>query len=153
MQMAANPDFKDLFLALSAEQVEFIVVGAHAVMVHTEPRFTKDLDVWIRPTFVNAERAHRALTVFGAPPHELTVEDLRTPGTIFQIGLAPNRIDILTSIEAVSFDEAWLRRLERSYDAVPIATLSVEDLITNKRAVGRPQDLIDVDKLVKASKD
>lgn len=151
--MAANPDFKDLFVALSAERVEYIVVGAHAVMVHTEPRYTKDLDVWVRPTRDNAERAHRALASFGAPMHDLSVDDLHVPGTIFQIGIAPNRIDVLTSIEAVSFDDAWSRRLERTYDGVPISTLSVDDLITNKRAVGRPQDLIDVDKLVKASKD
>lgn len=150
--MAANPDFKELFLALSGEQVEFIVVGAHAVMIHTEPRYTKGLDVWIRPTAENARRAHRALATFGAPLHDLNVDDLATTGTIFQIGIAPNRIDIVTSIDAVSFDEAWPRRLQRTYDGVPIATLSVEDLITNKTAVGRPQDLIDVAKLEKLQK-
>lgn len=149
--MAANPDFKDLFLAFSAEQVDFIVVGAHAVMVHTEPRYTKDLDVWVRASADNAQRTYRALAAFGAPLHELTVQDLETPGTIFQIGLAPNRIDILTSIKGVAFDEAWPRRLQRSYDGVPIATLSLQDLITNKKAVGRPQDLLDLAKLAKLS--
>lgn len=151
--MAANPDFKDLFVALSAELADFIVVGAHAVMVHTEPRYTKDLDVWVRPTRENAERVHRALGAFGAPVDDLTVNDLAIPGTIFQIGMAPNRIDIVTSIDAVSFETAWDKRLQRSYDGVPIAMLSVEDLITNKKAVGRPQDLIDVEKLTKAVHD
>ncbi len=151
--MAANPDFKDLFVALSDEQVDFIVVGAHAVMVHTEPRFTKDLDVWARPTTENAERCHRALGAFGAPLDDLTVEDLASPGTIFQIGMAPNRIDIITSIEAVEFAGAWERRLLRSYDGVPISMLSIEDLIVNKKAVGRPQDLIDLSKLQAAVDD
>lgn len=93
--MATNPDFKDLFSALCDAGAEFIVVGAHAVMYFTEPRYTKDLDVWIRPTRPNAEKVHRALTSFGAPMSDLTVEDLAGPGTIFQIGVAPNRIDIL----------------------------------------------------------
>lgn len=145
--MAANPDFKELFAALYDEQVEFIVVGAHAVMVHTEPRYTKDLDVWVRPTEANAARVFRALARFGAPLADLTVADLAAEGTVFQMGMAPNRIDIITSIEAVRFDDAWPRRLVRSYDGVPISTLSVEDLVTNKIAVGRPQDLIDVNKL------
>lgn len=151
--MAANPDFKELFAALCAEQAEFIVVGAHAVMVHTEPRFTKDLDVWIRPTPENAKRVYRALSTFGAPLDDLTEQDLATEGTVFQIGIAPNRIDLLTSIEAVTFGDAWPRRLQRTYDGIPIATLAVVDLIANKRAVGRPQDLIDVERLERTLND
>jgi hypothetical protein len=96
--MAINPDFSDLFSALFDEGAEFIVVGAHAVMFFTEPRYTKDLDVWVAPSKANAERVHRALARFGAPRTELTTEDLAVPGTIFQIGMAPNRIDVLTSI-------------------------------------------------------
>lgn len=145
--MATNPDFKDLFSALYDEGVEFIVVGAHAVMYYTEPRYTKDLDVWVRPTLANAERAHRALIKFGAPMADLSVEDLSLPGTIFQIGVAPNRIDVITSIDGVAFDEAWPRRVRSSYGLVPIAILSIADLRTNKRAVGRPQDKLDLDKL------
>src|SRR5690242_1720371 len=105
--MATNQDFKDLFVALSARNAEFIVVGAHAVMVHTEPRYTKDLDVWVRPTLENAERVYRALQDFGAPLANLAPNDLATPGTVFQIGIAPNRIDILTAIDGVQFDDAW----------------------------------------------
>ena len=97
--MAANPDFKDLFSELYAAHAEFLVVGAHAVMFYTAPRYTKDLDVWVRPTAGNAARVHRALTAFGAPMSDLTSDDLARPGTIFQIGVAPNRVDILTSIE------------------------------------------------------
>jgi len=145
--MATNPDFRDLLSALSAEGAEFLIVGAHAVMLYTAPRYTKDLDIWVRPTPENAARAHRALVAFGAPMADLTVDDLATPGTIFQIGIAPNRVDILTAIEAVTFEEAWARRVSSAYGGVPIALLSLEDLLTNKRAVGRRQDLLDVEKL------
>lgn len=145
--MATNQDFKDLFAALSAQGSEFIVVGAHAVMVHTEPRYTKDLDVWIRPTPDNAERVYAALRDFGAPLVGLTIDDLSTPGVVFQIGVEPNRIDILTAIDGVTFDEAWSRRVPSTYGGVPIALLAMEDLIRNKRAAGRPQDLLDVAKL------
>jgi hypothetical protein len=147
--MATNQDFRDLLSALCAEGADFIVVGAHAVMFHTAPRYTKYLDVWVRPTRENAERVHRALLAFGAPMADLTVDDLALPGTIFQIGIAPNRVDILTSIDAVSFDEAWPRRARSSYGSVPIALLSVDDLLVNKRAAGRPQDRLDVDLLEK----
>ena len=145
--MATNPDFKDLFSALCAEDAEFLVVGAHAVMLFTAPRYTKDLDVWVRPSAANATCVHRALTTFGAPMADLTVDDLAVEGTIFQIGIAPNRIDVLTSIEAVSFVDAWKRRVPSTYGDVPIHVLSIEDLLTNKRAVGRPQDLLDVENL------
>jgi hypothetical protein len=126
--MATNPDFRDLLSALSVEGAEFIVVGAHAVMFYTHPRYTKDLDVWVRPTQRNAEGVYRALRAFGAPMADLTVDDLATPGTIFQIGIAPNRIDILTSIEAVTFEEAWQRRVLSTYGGVPISLLSIDDL-------------------------
>jgi hypothetical protein len=123
--MATNPDFKDLFSAFSAEGAEFIVVGAHAVMYFTEPRYTKDLDVWVRPSVDNAARVHRALIAFGAPMANLSIDDLSVAGTIFQIGVAPNRIDVLTSIEGVSFDVAWDRRVASTYGGVPIALLSL----------------------------
>jgi hypothetical protein len=119
-------------------------------MYFTEPRYTKDLDVWVRPSPANAVLVHRALVEFGAPMSNLTVEDLSAPGTIFQIGVAPNRIDVLTSIEGVGFDEAWSRRVQSSYGAIPISLLSLEDLLTNKRAVDRPQDRLDVEKLERA---
>jgi hypothetical protein len=149
--MATNPDFKDLFSALCAEEVDFLVVGAHAVMFHTAPRFTKDLDIWVRPEADNATRVHRALTRFGAPLADLTREDLTRKGTIFQIGMAPNRIDVLTSIDGVEFDGAWERRVPTTYGGVPIHLLSVLDLLVNKRAVGRPQDRIDVENLERLS--
>jgi hypothetical protein len=151
--MATNPDFKDLFAALFDAQADFIVVGAHAVMVYTEPRYTKDLDVWVRPTPENAARVFRALEAFGAPLADLRVEDLATEGVVFQIGVAPNRIDILTAIDGVAFEEAWTRRGRSNYAGIPISLLSQDHLIRNKRAAGRPQDLLDLAKLEAAAKD
>ena len=151
--MAANPDFKDLFVALCDQQADFIVVGAHAVMIFTEPRYTKDLDVWIRPSSDNAARAYRALLAFGAPMADLTEADLATPGVIFQIGVPPNRIDIITAIDGVAFDDAWPRRVKSTYDGVPIAILALLDLIQNKRAAGRKQDLLDLEQLEAAARE
>jgi hypothetical protein len=148
--MATNPDFRDLFAALSARGADFLVVGGHAVMLYTQPRYTKDLDVWVRPTLENAVRVFQALADFGAPLTNVLVEDFATPGTIFQIGIAPNRVDILTTLAGLDFEQAWPNRTPSSYGGVPIGVLSAEDLITNKRAVARPQDLLDVDALVRA---
>ena len=150
--MATNPDFSDLFSELSAAGAEFIVVGAHAVMFYAAPRYTKDLDIWVRPGRENAERVYRALGAFGAPLDQLEVDDLVVEGTIFQLGMAPNRVDIVTSITGVDFAHAWERRVATTYGAVPIHVLAIEDLMVNKRAVGRPQDLIDLEHLERAGR-
>lgn len=148
--MSHNPDFLDLFSALSAAEARFLVVGAYAAMQHIPPRYTKDLDVWVDATSENAARVYAALRVFGAPLADLSVQDLSTQGVVLQIGVEPNRIDILTSIEAVAFTEAWEHRLDSTYGGVPIHVLGLADLLRNKRAVGRPQDLLDVANLEKA---
>ncbi len=145
--MGVNPDFKDLFSELCALDARFIVVGAHAVIFHTTPRYTKDIDVWVDPAPENGRRVYEALTRFGAPMESLVAEDLAIPGTIFQIGIEPNRIDIITAIEALSFEDSWERRVASTYGGLPIAVLSREDLLTNKRSVARPQDLLDVEAL------
>jgi hypothetical protein len=129
---------------LSAAGVEFLIVGAHALAAHGIPRATGDLDVWIRPTPANAERTYAALAKFGAPLTDLTVEDLTRERTVFQIGVPPARIDILTSITGVTFEEAWPHRLvARVAQDLEAPVLGREDLLRNKRAVGRPKDLAD----------
>lgn len=142
-----NPDFSELLSALNDAGAEFIVVGAHAVMVYTTPRYTKDLDVWTKPTAENAARVHRALAAFGAPLHDLSVEDLASVGTIFQIGVAPNRIDVITSVDALEFEPCYERALRSTYGTIPIRILAKADLIQNKKAAGRKQDLLDVENL------
>src|SRR6266508_3067940 len=108
--MPVNPDFRDLFAALNAAGAEYLLVGGYALAVHAAPRFTKDLDVWVNPTPENAARVHEALRWFGAPLGELRVEDLSTSGIVFQLGVPPNRIDVLTAIDGVSFPDACLER-------------------------------------------
>jgi hypothetical protein len=139
-----NSDFRDLLAELNAAGAEFLVVGAHALAVHGHPRASKDLDVWVRATPENASRVLRALTVFGAPLSDLNEADLATAGTVFQIGVDPVRVDILTSIDGVAFEDAWSDRVEASYGDQPVSVISRKHLIQNKRAVGRPQDLADI---------
>jgi hypothetical protein len=148
--MDLNPDFSDLLSAFSDAEARFLVVGAYATILYTAPRFTKDLDIWIDATPENAERVYRALQKFGAPLADLKIEDLSAPETVFQIGVEPNRIDIVTSIDAVLFADAWSRRTQTSYGSVPIPVIGFDDLLKNKRAVGRAQDLLDVEQLEKA---
>ena len=119
--------------------VRFLIVGAYAVSFHAEPRATGDLDVWVEPTPQNAERVLAALRVFGAPLHDLTAGDLASPDVVFQIGLPPRRIDILTSITGVAFDQAWDDRTEVSYDDVRCPVIGRDALITNKLALARPK--------------
>jgi hypothetical protein len=139
-----NDDFLDLLTALNAAEARFLVVGAYAVGVHGRPRATKDLDVWIEASADNARRVMQALRDFGAPLGDLIEGDLETPGTGFKMGEPPSRIDILTQIEGVHFEEAWPRRIETSFGAVKCGVIGRTDLLANKRAAGRPQDLADV---------
>jgi hypothetical protein len=139
-----NRDFLDMLSVLSEEGVEFIIVGAHALAVHGHPRATGDLDIWINNTAENAERALRALHKFGAPLFDLTTDDLCRPTTVFQIGLPPSRIDLLTGISGVSFDEAWAGRVTVNIEGMDIAVLGRDEFIVNKRRVGRPKDVSDL---------
>ena len=149
--MVTNRDFRDLFFELNAAEARYLVVGAYAVTFHSRPRYTKDLDVWVDPAPDNAPRVWQALAAFGAPMDKVTAEDLARVGVVFQIGVEPNRIDILTSVTGLDFSEAWSRRIRTEYGDVPIQILSKDDLIRNKRAVGRPQDLIDVEEIERAA--
>lgn len=142
-----NRDFVEMLDALSAAAAEFLVVGAHALAVHGHPRATGGLDLWVKASPENAARVWAALVAFGAPLDELSEEDLTTPGIVFQIGVAPNRIDILTSITGVSFDEAWPARVEAEIVGRAIPVLGREQLIANKRATARLRDLADVEDL------
>ena len=143
-----TPDFLDLLRALLDAEARFMVVGAYAVGVHGRPRATKDLDVWVEPSVENAPRVIIALREFGAPLMGLTAQDLSAPGNGLQIGVEPGRIDILTKVSGVTFDEAWPTRIEAAFSAdVRCAVIGLDALLKNKRAAGRPQDLADVDAL------
>lgn len=137
-------DFKDLLRALNSSGAKYLIIGGHAFGVHAEPRATKDLDVFIRSDPENATAVFRALAQFGAPVQDMSEADF-TDGTTFQIGQPPDRIDILQRIDGVDFDEAWPNRIEGKIDGeIDAFVISRDDLIRNKLASGREQDLLDV---------
>ncbi len=140
-------DFRDLLRAFVDHDVRFLIVGAYALAVLGRPRATGDLDVWVDPTPENADRAYAALREFGAPLHDLTPRDLAHAGVVFQIGLPPLRIDVLTQISGVDFATAWPRRQEALFDDVQVAVLGRDDFIANKRATGRLKELADAERL------
>jgi len=139
-----NPDFAEMLSELTAAGVEFIVVGAFAVAAHGNPRATGDIDIWVRPTRENAAKVLQALRAFGAPLFGLTIDDLADEQTVFQIGVAPVRIDILAGIDGVRFEDAWPRRVSAKLGPSQVPVLSLIDLAVNKRAAGRPKDLVDL---------
>jgi hypothetical protein len=136
--------------ALNAAEVRYLVVDGYAMAFHEHPRFTKDLDVWVEPTRANAARPWEALRSFGAPLRDLRMEDLTDPEAVYQIGVAPNRIDILMGVSGVDFADAWAERSEGRYGGVPFHVIGRAALIRNKRAAGRPQDLLDAQVLEQA---
>jgi predicted nucleotidyltransferase len=142
-----NSDFKELLKNFAEKKVRYLIVGGYAVAKHAEPRFTKDLDIWISNSLDNAKLVYKALEKFGAPLNKITIEDLTTPDLVFQIGIEPSRIDILMGVEALAFDDCWERRSSVTIDGIEIHFISLDDLIINKNAVARPQDLIDVKNL------
>ena len=145
--MCVNSDFADLLRALSAAEARFLVVGAYAVGRYTRPRATGDLDLWVDPSKPNAAAVHGALRAFGAPLAELDEAELTEPNMVFQIGVVPGRVDLLTGLTALEFSPCYSRREMGVLGGVEVAFLSREDLIRNKRAVGRPRDLADAAEL------
>ncbi len=145
--MNGNRDFRDLLQCLNEAGARYLIVGAYAVIYHTEPRYTKDLDIWVEATPENAAKVWRALADFGAPLGEVSVEDLSNPDMIYQIGVEPNRIDIIMDMKGLLFDEAWKNRVPHAYEEQAISILSLENIIQAKRAAGRPQDLVDLEAL------
>jgi hypothetical protein len=145
--MRPNRDFRDLFAALNAEGVRYLLVGGLAYSFYVEPRFTKDLDVWVEATPESAPKVLSALLRFGAPADRIEMADFATPKVTVQLGVAPNRIDVLTALSGLSFDEAWLRRVESRYGDQRIWVIGRDDLAVNKRASGRDQDLVDLRRL------
>ncbi|MGH9898633.1 MAG: DUF6036 family nucleotidyltransferase [Pyrinomonadaceae bacterium] len=137
---------------MNAAKTRYLVVGGYAVIEHTEPRYTKDMDIWISPEHENAERVYAALKQFGAPLANIKVEDFTNPDIVYHMGRPPLRVDILMSLRGLDFEKCWKNRLESSYDNVLTQFLSAHDLIINKRLAGRPQDLMDVDNLLLALK-
>ena len=143
-----NPDYRDMLSAFANAEVDYLVIGAYAMAAHGHPRATGDIDLWVRSTSTNANRVLEALSAFGAPLTEVDRNDFQTPDTVFQIGVSPRRIDILTTIEGVDFEEAWSERVAIEIEGLTVPVIGRKHLIANKRALGRQQDLADIERLL-----
>ena len=139
-----NRDFVEMLSALSAAGVDYLIVGAYAMAAHGLPRATGDIDIWVRPTPDNAARVIRALEAYGAPLFDLTAADLTRADTVFQIGVPPGRVDILSGVSGLEFDEAWGSRVAVTLAGVEASAIGFDALLKNKLAAGRPRDLADV---------
>jgi hypothetical protein len=146
-----NEDFHDVVVWFADSGVEFVIVGAFALAFHGAPRASGDIDLYVRPSMENAERVFEALQRFGAPlaAHGVVAADFARPGTIYQIGLPPRRIDVLTEISGLGFDEVWASRVPAQVDGRTIHIIGRDDFIRNKIVAGRPKDLADVARLAK----
>ena len=144
-----SPDFKEILSIFNDHEVKYLVVGAYAVMKYSKQRYSKDLDIWVEASEENSKRVYSSLRKFGAPLGDLSETDFATDG-FFQMGRPPVRIDILMSIDGVEFAHAWPNRQEGDFVGVPAHFISPADLIANKSATGRPQDLIDIESVTNA---
>jgi len=145
--MPLNNDLREFVGLLNSNEVEYLVVGAFAVAFHGFPRYTADLDLLIRPTAENAERVVRALTQFGFGNLGITAEDFQSPGQVIQLGVQPNRLDLLTAISGVNFEDAWASRREAELEGIATQFIGREALISNKESTGRAKDLGDAEEL------
>ncbi|NJL28133.1 MAG: hypothetical protein HC897_09655 [Thermoanaerobaculia bacterium] len=145
MAVVTNKNFEDLFECLNRRGVRALVVGAHAVAFHAKPRYTKDVDILVEPSVENAERILQALVDFGFGGLDLSVDDFSRPGVIVQLGIAPNRVDLITSLGGVSFVEAWAGKVAGRYGRWPVFYIGLAELRRAKQAAGRPQDLADLE--------
>ena len=142
-----NPDFVDLLRAFVAADVRFLIVGAYALALHGRPRATGDLDVWVAADPANAARVMAALRAFGAPMSEITEADFARPGVVYQIGIPPGRIGLLTELTGLTFGDAWRDRLRGRFGDIEVDFIGREAFVRNKRAIGRPKELADVEGL------
>jgi len=148
--MLTSPDFRELLSLFRDYEIRYLVVGGYAVMKYTEPRYTKDLDLWISTDRQNAEMVFAALKAFGAPLKDLTADDFTQDGCFYQVGKPPFRLDIMISIPGVQFESAWQCREVVDLEGLVVPFIARADLIHSKKVSGRPQDLIDVENLEKA---
>lgn len=142
-----NNDYKEMLQCLNAERVDYLLIGAYAMAAHGFPRATMDIDIWVKPSKANAAAVWKALERFGAPLQGVTADDFAKDDVIFQIGVAPRRIDIITGVSALNFDETIKRAIEVEIEGLKVLIPSVADLIINKKATGRTKDLADVETL------
>jgi len=145
--MFVNSDFTELLKLFSDNNVRYLIIGGYAFIQYAEPRYTKDLDLWISTDTKNAKSVYAALKAFGAPLADITEDEFSEEGYFYQMGVPPMRVDIMMGIPGLDFETVWKNRVEIEFDDLLVTFISKEDLIVAKRASGRPQDLIDADTL------
>jgi len=145
--MEAQKDFKELLELFNGHKIEYMIVGAYALAYHGAPRFTGDIDIFIKPSIENAQRILSALADFGFGSLNLTIEDFQNPDSVVQLGVPPVRIDIMTSITGVTWEKADKGKVKGLYGDIPVHFLGREQYIANKRAIGRKKDLADLESL------
>jgi len=145
--MEVQPDFKELFELLNAHKAEFIIVGAYALAFHGVPRFTGDIDIFVKPDPENAKKILSALEEFGFGSLDLTTSDLQDPDKVVQLGVAPVRVDLITSLTGVSWQEAFSGKVQGTFGNVPVYYLGRKEFLSNKKALGRKKDLADIEAL------
>jgi hypothetical protein len=145
-----NSDFRDLLRSLHECEVRYLVAGGYAVIHHSQPRYTKDIDIWLEPSAENARKLMRAFLQFGIPMIGVTEADFAQPGIQFNLGVPPCAVDLLTTIPGLEFEAAWANRVISDENDFPIYYLGKADLMTAKKTAGRPQDLADLDELGRA---
>ena len=146
--MGISSDYGDLFRILNRHRVKYLVVGAYAVVYYTEPRFTKDLNIWVDTDAKNADKVYKALKEFGAPLKNIFPEEFADKNVIYQIGVAPIRVDIIMDLPGIKFDLAWKNRSRTKYGAIPINVIGMKELIKSKKKARRTQDRLDLEKLL-----
>ncbi len=149
--MDISLDYRNLFKILNRHRVKYLIVGAYAVVYYAEPRFTKDLDLWVKADIKNAEKLYKALKQFGAPLRDICLKDFTNKHMVYQIGIAPIRVDIIMGLPGISFDSAWKNRVRSKYEDTQINIVGIKDLMKSKEKTGRIQDRLDLDRL-KANK-
>ncbi len=148
--MEAYPDFKELFGLFNAKKVEYIIVGAHALAYHGAPRFTGDIDILVHANTLNSRRIIQALSDFGFSFPDLNEDDFTKPDNVVQLGVPPARVDILTSISGISWEEAYAGKAAGTYGDIPVFFLGKKEYVANKKASGRKKDLADLEALGEA---
>jgi len=145
--MEVQPDFKELLKLLNAHEAEFIIVGAYALAFHGVPRFTGDMDILVKPDSKNAEKILATLEEFGFGSLDLTISDFQDPDKVVQLGVAPVRVDFVTSLTGLSWQEVFSGKVQGTYGDVPVYYLGRKEFISNKKALGRKKDLADIEAL------
>ena len=148
--MDISPDYRDLFRILNKHKVKYLVIGAYAVVYYSEPRFTKDLDIWVKPDTGNTNKLYKSLKEFGAPLKGVKPDDFMNTNMVYQIGVPPVRIDIMIGLPQLNFGRAWKKRIKTQYDRVSINIIGIDELMKAKKQAKRKQDLLDLEALNKS---